>query len=118
MQKYYSSIQSTGSRNSCGGLGRISTHQLSRSDIILITAQIGIRSGWTAEQHAGIELVEGTDGNCYYEREITEIELFDAAVDFLGSDGKLYEVFDQSDENQMAAYRKRCEEFGLEPIMA
>ncbi len=116
MTTYYSTIQSTGSRASCGGLGRISTHQFSRNDIVRIAFEVSKRSGWTAEEHAGIKLVEDKDGNLNHERAITEEELFQASVERLGDDGKIFEVYDQSSDEKMAEYRLRCEEFGLDPI--
>jgi hypothetical protein len=118
MTTYYSTIQSTGSRASCGGLGRISTHQISRKDIVRIAFEVSQRSGWTAEEHVGIKLIEAEDGSLNYERELTEEELFQASVERLGDDGKIYEVYDQSSDVEMAEYRLRCEEFGLEPIEA
>jgi hypothetical protein len=118
MTTYYSTIQSTGSRASYGGLGRISTHQISRKDIVRIAFEVSQRSDWTAEEHVGIKLVEAEDGSLNYQREITEEELFQASVERLGDDGKIYEVYDQSSDEEMAEYRLRCEEFGLEPIEA
>ncbi len=118
MTTYYSTIQSTGSRASCGGLGRISTHQFSCKDIIKICYDINVSRDWTAEEHVGIKLIEAEDGSLNYERAITEEELFQASVERLGDDGKIFEVYDQSSAEEMAEYRLRCEEFGLEPIEA
>ena len=118
MTTYYSTIQSTGSRTSYGGLGRISTHQFSRRDIIKICYDINVSRDWTAEEHVGIKLIEDKDGNLNYERDLTEEELFQASVERLGDDGKIFEVYDQSSDEKMAKYRLRCEEVGLEPIEA
>lgn len=109
---WYYTIQSTTSRNSTTGLRPAIGPMLSTDDLIRIAAEECRREGTTLEDLAGIDWIEGDDGNFSAARPWIEGEKTTTATGKLNDDGRLFEIFLTSDDP--AAYYDRAAELGLE----
>lgn len=109
----YYTIQSSTSRNSVHGLRPRIGSPFSAADLIGIAAEECGRQGTTLEDLAEIAWIEQADGTFLPSREWAEGEQLAAAVKKLGDDGKLFEIYPDTQTGR-DEYCKRALELGLD----
>jgi hypothetical protein len=95
-------IYSPTSRYSTGGLRPQA--DMGNPDYIVRLADYAMRkSGKTLEDLAGIAWLEDKDGNLHPERGLTPDEILTLSVEYLGSDGRLYETYTMAEADDFLA---------------
>jgi hypothetical protein len=110
--KIYFVIYSNRSRNSSGGLVPRVIWTFDKTIIEAATSELR-RAGKSFEDMAGIDLLEDTDGNCKYARELDHNEIVNLSVEKLGDDGRLYMIFD-TDADSAEAFIQYAATYSLE----
>jgi hypothetical protein len=94
---------SSTSRNSPNGLSP-QVSRMSEAQIIECAEAEMRRSGESFEDMAGVPWSEGADGSLVPARELGLDEVFALAVEKLGDDGRLFQIFDADDVDAGAAF--------------
>lgn len=88
------------SRHSTQGLS-VSAYWHFKDKIIEWAQKELFKAGSSFEELAGIELVEDEDGMLRHQREANESERFNLSVEKLGDDGRLFCVFETTEEGAL-----------------
>jgi hypothetical protein len=110
--KIYFVIYRNQSHNSFGGLSPRLTWTFEKTIIEAATSELR-RAGKSFEDMANISLLEDTDGNYKYARELDHNEIVNLSVKKLSDDGRLYMIFD-TDADSAEAFIQYAATYSLE----
>lgn len=104
-------VYSNSSRNGALGLRPTVMRTLVRTVVEAASCELS-RAGQSLEDMVGVEMIEDADGNFQPERELSFDEVVELSIQKLGDDGRLYEVYEDTDEGR-EAFVEAASEYGL-----